>query len=91
MAFNFQVQEAKREQLYTKIALMGPSGAGKSYSALRLATGMISELKKRNMLDGTNGRILYANTEGPRGRYYASDFKYDIVDLLTIQNCSLIW
>ena len=89
MVFNFQVQEAKREQLYTKIALMGPSGAGKSYSALRLATGMISELKKRNMLDGTNGRILYANTEGPRGRYYASDFKYDIVDLTPPYNPEL--
>lgn len=89
MAFNFQVQEAKREQLYTKLALMGPSGAGKSYSALRLATGMIDELKKRNMLEGTNGKILYANTEGPRGRYYASDFKYDIVDLAPPYNPEL--
>lgn len=89
MAFNFHVQEAKREQLYTKIALMGPSGAGKSYSALRLATGMIDEMKKRDMLGGTNGKILYANTEGPRGRYYASDFKYDIVDLAPPYNPEL--
>ena len=37
MAFNFNVQEAVREKIAVKIALMGPSGCGKSYSALRLA------------------------------------------------------
>lgn len=81
MAFNFNVQEAVREKIAVKIALMGSSGCGKSYSALRLATGMIDEMKKRDILEGTNGKILFANTEGPRGRYYAKEFKFDIVDL----------
>ena len=81
MAFNFNVQEAVREKIAVKIALMGPSGCGKSYSALRLATGMIDEMRKRDVLEGTNGKILFANTEGPRGRYYAKEFKFDIVGL----------
>lgn len=81
MAFKFKVQEAVREKIAVKIALMSSSGAGKSYSSLRLATGMIDQMKKENILCNTNGKILLANTEGPRGRYYASEFKYDIVDL----------
>ena len=43
---------------------------------------MLEEMKKTNTLDDTNGRILFANTEGSRGRYYASEFDYDIVDLV---------
>ena len=82
MGFNFKVQKAVREKIAVKIALMGPSGSGKSYSALRLATGMLEEMKKTNTLDDTNGRILFANTEGSRGRYYANEFDYDIVDLV---------
>jgi len=81
MAFNFKVQEAVREKIAVKIALMGSSGCGKSYSALRLATGMIAEMRKLNVLEGTNGKVLFGNTEGPRGRYYAKEFEYDIVDL----------
>ena len=42
----FQVKKAKREKIYTKIALMAPSGGGKTYGALRLATGMAEEIKK---------------------------------------------
>ena len=81
MAFKFKVQEAVREKIAVKVAIMGPSGSGKSYSALRLATGMIEQMKKDGILGDTNGKILFANTEGPRGRYYASEFRYDIVDL----------
>ena len=82
MGFNFKVQKAVREKIAVKIALMGPSGSGKSYSALRLATGMLEEMKKTGTDVGTNGRILFANTEGSRGRYYANEFDYDIVDLV---------
>ena len=82
MGFNFKVQKAVREKIAVKIALMGPSGSGKSYSALRLATGMREEMKKTGTDVGTNGRILFANTEGSRGRYYANEFDYDIVDLV---------
>ena len=75
----FKVQKAVREKIYTKVALMAPSGGGKTYSALRLATGMREELEK---ITGRPCRILLANTEGARGRYYANEFDYDIVDLV---------
>lgn len=81
MAFKFKVQKAQREKIAVKIALMGASGCGKSMSSLRLATGMVEQMKKIDALGGTNGRILVANTEGSRGRYYANEFDYDIVDL----------
>lgn len=76
---NFKVQEAKRELIWTKLALMSPSGGGKTYSSLRLATGMLEELKRLGL--EKNGKILMGNTEHARGRYYANEFKYDIVDL----------
>lgn len=74
----FVVQKAVREKIYTKIALMAPSGGGKTYSGLRLATGMKNALEK---ITGKKCKILMANTEGARGRYYADEFEYDIVDL----------
>lgn len=74
----FVVQKAKREQVWTKIALMAPSGGGKTYSALKLATGMREELEKTK---GSPVKVLMANTEGSRGRYYANEFDFDIVDL----------
>lgn len=76
---NFKIQEARRELIWTKVALIAPSGGGKTYSALRLATGMLEELKKIGQ--EKNGKILMGNTEHARGRYYANEFKYDIVDL----------
>lgn len=81
MGFKFKIQKAEREKIAVKIAVMGSSGSGKSFSALRLASGMISEMNKEGTLNNTNGKILYANTEGSRGRYYANEFDYDIVDL----------
>jgi hypothetical protein len=80
MANNFVATQAKRELIFTKTALMAPSGGGKTYSALRLATGMIEKLKELNAEIG-NGKILLANTESSRGRYYANEFQYDIVDV----------
>lgn len=74
----FKVGKAVREKVYTKIALMAPSGGGKTYSALRLATGMAEELEK---VSGKKPKILMANTESFRGRYYANEFDYDIIDL----------
>ena len=81
MNFKFQVQKAKREKVYAKVALMGSSGSGKSVSSLRLATGMVERMKELDALNGTTGKILLANTEGSRGKYYASEYDYDIVDL----------
>lgn len=74
----FQVKKAKREKIYTKVALMAPSGGGKTYGSLRLATGMAEEIKKET---GKDARILMANTEAKRGYYYANEFDYDIVDI----------
>ena len=74
----FQVKKAKREKIYTKIALLAPSGGGKTYGALRLATGMADEIKKET---GKEAKILMGNTEGKRGYYYADEFDYDIVDV----------
>ena len=75
---NFVVRKAKREKIFTKVALIGPSGSGKSYGALRLATGMAREIKKET---GKDAPILVANTESKRGNYYANEFDYDIVDI----------
>lgn len=74
----FQAQKALREKIYTKVALMAPSGGGKTFSALKLATGMKAELEK---IYKKPIRILVANTEQARGRYYANEFDYDIIDL----------
>lgn len=74
----FQVKKAKREKIYTKIALMAPSGGGKTYGALRLASGMAEEIKAQT---GKEATILMANTESKRGYYYANEFNYDIVDI----------
>jgi hypothetical protein len=75
----FQAQKALREKIYTKVALMAPSGGGKTFSALKLATGMKTELEKINK---KKVKILVANTEQARGRYYANEFDYDIIDLV---------
>lgn len=81
---SFDIKQAKRELIWTKIALMAPSGGGKTYSALRLGTGMLEELKKTGKAQ--NGKILMGNTESSRGRYYANEFDYDIVDLTSPYN-----
>jgi len=72
------VQKAKREKIYVKVALMGTSGSGKTYSGLRLATGMVEEIEKEM---GKKAKVLMCNTESSRGRYYANEFDYDIVDI----------
>jgi hypothetical protein len=74
----FVINQAKRENIYAKIALMAPSGGGKTYSSLRLATGMAEEIELKT---GKKARIILLNTEGKRGRYYANEFNYDIIDL----------
>lgn len=85
MAVNIQIEQAVREKIYAKIALMAPSGGGKTYSALRLATGMLQKLKEldpngdKGLLK--NGKIIMVNSESSRGRYYANEFQYDIADI----------
>jgi len=85
----FNPQEAVREKIFVKIALMGSSGSGKSYSALRLATGMLEQMKENQDENLGNGRILFANTEASRGKYYANEFSYKIQDLMSPYNPEL--
>ena len=80
----FEIKKAAREKIWVKLALMAPSGGGKTYSSLRLATGMLEELQKSG--DAKNGKILMGNTEASRGRYYANEFQYDIVDITSPHN-----
>lgn len=77
---SFEVKQAKREKVWTKIALMGPSGSGKTYSSLRLAEGMLDKLKELGQEQ--NGKVLMMNTEASRGLYYADEFSYDIANII---------
>lgn len=77
---SFETKHAKREMVWTKLALMGPSGSGKTYSSLRLAEGMLEKLKELGQ--EKNGKILMMNTEASRGLYYANEFEYDISYLI---------
>ena len=78
MARKFNVEQALRIKVYPKIGVFSPSGGGKSYSALRVATGMIEEMEK---LTGKKYEIWFANNEGSRGKYYANEFNYKIIEL----------
>jgi hypothetical protein len=77
---DFEVKQAKREKVWTKIALMGPSGSGKTYSSLRLAEGMLKKLEELGQQQ--NDKILMMNTEASRGLYYADEFNYDIANII---------
>lgn len=68
MAVGFGFQKAKREKIWVKLLLNGPSGSGKTYTALRLATGMLSKV-------GGAG-IAAIDTENGRIRYYANEFDF---------------
>lgn len=68
----FQIREAKRTQLAVKVLCAGSSGSGKTFTALRLATGIVSK---------AGGKIVMINTEGNRGDLYSKQFNYEIVDL----------
>lgn len=68
MAVGFSFQKAKREKIWVKLLLNGPSGSGKTYTALRIATGMLSKV-------GGAG-IAAIDTENGRIRYYANEFEF---------------
>jgi len=72
------IKQAVRELVFVKLALMGASGSGKTYSALRLATGMATQLES---VLGRPIKIIMANNEKSRGVYYANEFKYDITQV----------
>lgn len=78
MAFKFHIEQAKREDIYSKVALTGSSGAGKTFTALTVATGMANKIKE---LTGREARIAMGNTEESRGKYYANEFNYEITNM----------
>lgn len=88
MARKFQVEQAVRTKIYPKIGIFSPSGGGKTYSALRLATGMVEEMER---LTGKKYEIWLANNEGSRGKYYANEFNYKIIELYPPHEPEMYW
>ncbi len=78
MARKFNVEQAERVKVYPKIGIFSPSGGGKTYTSLRLASGMIEQMEKTT---GKKYKIWLANNEGSRGKYYANEFDYKIIEL----------
>jgi hypothetical protein len=66
-------EKAIRTNEYVKFAMMGPSGSGKTYSSLVLASGMADAISK---MKGRKAKILLADTEKGRGKYYADEFNF---------------
>lgn len=67
----FTFSPARRERVGLAIALAGSSGSGKTKSALEIATG----------LAGDDGKIAVIDTEGRRALHYASQYRFDHLEL----------
>lgn len=70
-ARTFEDVPAEREQTPILVGLFAPSGGGKTYSALRLATGIVSV---------TGGEVFVIDTDNRRALQYADLFKFRHVD-----------
>ena len=67
---SFEAKPAAREQSALLVGLTGPSGGGKTFSALRLATGIVSV---------TGGEIYFIDTDNRRALHYADKFQFQHV------------
>lgn len=67
----FKFNPAKREGVGLFVGIAGGTGSGKTYSALRIAKGIAGA-----------GKIAAIDTEGRRMSHYASDFQFDVADML---------
>ena len=67
----FKFNPAKREGVGLFVGIAGGTGSGKTYSALRIAKGIAG-----------GKRIAAIDTEGRRMSHYASDFAFDVSDML---------
>lgn len=67
----FEFKPAKRAGVGLFVGVAGGTGSGKTYSALRLAKGIAG-----------GKRIAAIDTEGRRMSHYASDFDFDVSDML---------
>lgn len=66
MPRQFEAAPVKRGSGNLFIGLTGPSSSGKTWTALELATGIVSV---------TGGQAILVDTENGRGRMYADDFR----------------
>ncbi len=67
----FEFKPAKREGVGLFVGIAGGTGSGKTYSALRVAKGIAG-----------GKRIAAIDTEGRRMSHYATDFDFDVADML---------
>lgn len=68
---NFNFRPAKREQTPLLIGLIGPTWTGKTYSALRLASGIVSV---------RGGQVVGVDTEARRMLQYAKEFTFSYTE-----------
>jgi energy-coupling factor transporter ATP-binding protein EcfA2 len=66
-------QKASKAKSKLRLALFGPSGAGKTFSALRLATGIVTK---------AGGKIAVIDSERDSSSLYADKFEFDNVSLV---------
>ena len=67
----FEFRKARREGVGLFVGVAGGTGSGKTYSALRIAKGIAG-----------GKRIAAVDTEGRRMSHYATDFDFDVTDML---------
>lgn len=67
----FEFKPAKRVGVGLFVGIAGGTGSGKTYSALRVAKGIAG-----------GKRIAAVDTEGRRMSHYATDFDFDVADML---------
>jgi hypothetical protein len=72
MAEVFDFKPAKRAGVGLFVGVAGGTGSGKTYSALRIAKGIAG-----------GKRIAAVDTEGRRMSHYASDFDFDVADMIS--------
>lgn len=65
-------KKAQRSQVFIKLAVTGPTGSGKTYSSLRLANGL---------LEGTQKRIAFLDTENDSASLYSDRFDFDVLPI----------
>ncbi len=71
MTEQFEFRKAKREGVGLFVGVAGGTGSGKTYSALRIAKGIAGDK-----------RIAAVDTEGRRMSHYATDFDFDVSDMI---------
>lgn len=74
------LQPAVKTAKPLKVLMYGPTYSGKTYGAIKLAVGIIMEMRKCK-LEEAYKRILLADTEYGRGRLYAGEGQFNYFEL----------